>query len=500
LSENRDLHEIKDPLIGRVLGGNFRVDSRIGSGGMGTVYLALDQSMSRHVALKVINNLFLGDKKRIQRLITEASALAALSHPNIVKVLASHYAEDEPVFVVLEYVQGDTLANIVAANGPLSTDQFHRYFKQVVDALVHAHEHGVVHRDIKPANLMVTANGEIKILDFGLAKLLGVADQRLTQTGEILGSPHYMSPEQCGTQDVDGRTDVYSLGCTMYFALTGAPPYDGDTMLTVMFKHMNDTADLKAISDARIAAILEKCLAKDAADRFQSSEELQAALEGDRVDAPSTRRKKSRHKRVNNKLPLAVVAGVIMAALAVSTYVLVPKLGAGAPEDTRLKSIQERIIAKTVTDADAIAIEKLCKTPNLIAESTAVQIYKHLGNKPQQMAHLEQMAAIHRRDNGFKFVHAYSHASDLYALDQQKGLAAMREHLRTYENNKQEDSARRMKYLLYSMLGKTPGNEKEMAEIERQLTQGDYEAFPRDSACRKASGCFGAGIPFVGAK
>lgn len=274
--------------IGDVIASRYEIRKYLGEGGMSAVYAAFDKVIRREVALKILHrDLLLRGKGSLLRFQREAQALGNLDHPNIVKI--HHFDADENAqpFIVMDIVQGEPLARRIVKNlESIKFDDIVDIFVQVCDALAHAHERGVVHRDLKPSNIMVVGN-TVKVLDFGIAKLVSEdSDQelQLTRTGEVFGSPLYMSPEQCRGMKLDVRSDIYSIGCVMFEAFTGSPPFTGNSHIDTMLKHVNDLPPSVASSmtDPRFAdkvdAILLRCLAKKPADRYQSMSEIKDAL------------------------------------------------------------------------------------------------------------------------------------------------------------------------------------------------------------------------------
>jgi len=268
-------------LSGRRLGG-YRLLRRLGSGAMADVYLAEQESLGRQVAVKVLSQANAAQSTAVQRFTQEARAGAALVHGNIVQI---HEVAciDGIHFLAEEYVAGPTLKAWLASRGPLDAPQAVAVLAQVGSALVRAAEQGVVHRDIKPENLLVTSTGEVKVADFGLARMLETDTAiDLTQEGMTLGTPLYMSPEQAEGQTVDARSDLYSLGATVYHLLAGRPPFTGTTSLAVAMAHIKEP--LIPIGTVRpdlptgCAAIVDRLLAKDPADRFQTPRDLLQAV------------------------------------------------------------------------------------------------------------------------------------------------------------------------------------------------------------------------------
>ncbi len=261
--------------------GHYRIVSELGRGGMGVVYKAHEESLNRHVALKVLGEHLVADDDAVERFVREARSAARLNHPNIVQVYA--ISEDAGRhFFVMELVAGRSLQQILRAEGRLDPDRAARLVLQAASGLEAAHEHGIVHRDIKPANLMVDARGLVKIADFGLALAAGGAMSRLTATGMFMGTPGYLSPEQCLDDQIDHRTDVYSLGVTFFEALTGRMPFTADSPIALINKIIRvdppDLAELAPEVGEPIRATVARMMAKDRAERFQGCGELIAAL------------------------------------------------------------------------------------------------------------------------------------------------------------------------------------------------------------------------------
>lgn len=270
---------------GTIIGGNYKVLRLLGKGGMGQVYLAEQLNLGKNCAIKVIppNQV---TEKAWQRFQTEARAVAKLEHPNLVRVTDLGVHEGTMPFYAMEYVEGQSLDWYLKNNKLMNWPAVLAIFLQVAEGLDYAHKNGIVHRDLKPANIvLVTQAGgpvQAKILDFGLAKLSqnDASDLRLTATGEIFGSPLYMSPEQCLGESVDHRSDIYSLGCALFECLTGQPPYTGEFGLAVMSKHQ--LAPIPSLSGvlgkekvpASLDKVLAKMLAKSPQDRYQSAREL----------------------------------------------------------------------------------------------------------------------------------------------------------------------------------------------------------------------------------
>jgi Tol biopolymer transport system component len=278
----------------------YRVLGLLGVGGMGAVYKAEHQLMERPVALKVINRVLLDNPATVERFRREVKAAARLSHPNIVTAHDAEQAGDVH-FLVMEYVEGQSLARLVAEGGPLPVREACAYVRQAALGLQHAHEQGMVHRDIKPANLMLTPSGQVKVLDFGLARFAmesgpalaeaaaetGPAPGEsgsLTQAGMVMGTPDYIAPEQArDAHAADVRADIYSLGCTLYDLLAGHAPFPEGTAVEKVLAHAEGKprplAAVRKEVPARLARVVEKMMAKDPGHRYQTPAEVAQALE-----------------------------------------------------------------------------------------------------------------------------------------------------------------------------------------------------------------------------
>ena len=275
-------------MIGQTFG-NYRIDAKRGEGGMGMFFRATDLQLDRVVGLKTLRPELLADPDLRDRLHTEARSLARLVHQNIANVL--HYlVQDEMHFIVMEYVDGKDLGEIIKKSGLPSLDQMGSIVAQICAAVGYANSKGVIHRDLKPSNIMLTADGTVKVTDFGIAKILGAQSQ--TRTGVAAGSLHYMAPEQIGGKPVDQRTDVYQLGATLYELTTGKKPFVSDNEYELMTMQLNQMPEPPSQANARVPATLDrvilKAMAKDPNDRFPSVGELntafQAALAGQTLD------------------------------------------------------------------------------------------------------------------------------------------------------------------------------------------------------------------------
>jgi serine/threonine protein kinase len=287
----QDGTDIAPAILGDALSATYEFIEAVGSGGMSVIYKARHRALNRLVAIKMLHGHMLTDTI-IRRFQQEAQASSLLQHPNTVGVYDFGVTESGLPFMVMDFVEGETLAQRLKRRGTLPPRDCIIIFKQVCDAVEHAHELGILHRDLKPGNIMLIESegtpGIVKILDFGIAKIMDAADSpghNLTQTGEVFGSPLYMSPEQCsGIKELDRRSDIYSLGCVMYECLTGTVPHRGDTVIATIMKQLNErprpVTDLQpnARIPAKLEDIVDKALEKNPDKRFQSMEELKDAL------------------------------------------------------------------------------------------------------------------------------------------------------------------------------------------------------------------------------
>jgi eukaryotic-like serine/threonine-protein kinase len=272
---------------GELLGGRYRLVRRLGAGGMGEVWEALHEGLGRHVALKAILPSLTSDPVLLARFQREAQAAASLGHPNIVQVTDFAAPQGEPAFLVMELLSGMSLSRAIEQQGPMPESRVAFIAAQVLTALDVAHRANLVHRDIKPDNIFLTSVAGVevvKVLDFGIAKLYGESEAaKLTQTGVVMGTPQYMSPEQARGKAVDARTDLYAVGTAMFQALTGRLPFGAGSINALLFAIADDppppVSALRADADPRFCAVIERALAKDPAHRYGSALEMRDALE-----------------------------------------------------------------------------------------------------------------------------------------------------------------------------------------------------------------------------
>ncbi|TNF23389.1 MAG: serine/threonine protein kinase [Deltaproteobacteria bacterium] len=285
-----------DPLVGQLLDGRYLLLERLGEGGMGTVYKAWQQRVNRIVAVKTIR----GDRATAamrERFVREAEVTAGLTSPHTITVYDSGELDDGTLYLVMEFLNGRALDDVVEEDGHLDLPRLKRLALQLCDSLAEAHGRDLVHRDIKPANLVVSTrpSGEeiLTVLDFGVVKLPDLAANKLTREGMTVGSLSYMSPEQIDGRQVDATSDIYSVGITLYQLASGVLPFTGETALAVMFKHLSEapphlTTRLGASpAVAALDAVVQRCLKKRPSERFPSVSALREALEQIPIEARS---------------------------------------------------------------------------------------------------------------------------------------------------------------------------------------------------------------------
>ena len=276
---------------GRVLGRRYEIISEIGSGGMANVYKARDQKLDRLVAIKVLKQEFTMDNTILEKFRKEALAAGGLNHPNIVSVYdMGHELGSE--YIVMELIDGITLKEYIRKRGHLTSEEIIKISIRVAEALKAAHENGIIHRDIKPQNIMVTPSGEVKVTDFGIAK--GVSSTTVTASGETLGSVHYLSPEQARGSKVDARSDLYSLGITMYEMATSQLPFTADTPVAVAMKQLNEMLPnpMAKAPDLWPCPLSVGCRS-DRGHETPLSESCSASSQGNRFRSPAACEKRS---------------------------------------------------------------------------------------------------------------------------------------------------------------------------------------------------------------
>jgi serine/threonine-protein kinase len=271
----------RDALTGTLVRGRFRLEDKLGSGGMSTVYRAFDQTLERWVAIKMMHREFSNEPEQLERFRREARSAAGLSHPHVVTVIDAGEDDGHP-YIVLEYVDGETLKERIRRQGPLPTGEAVAYAIEIGRALEVAHAARLVHRDIKPQNVLIDSHGRAKVTDFGIVRSL--EQDGMTLAGRVLGTTDYVSPEQALGEPVSEQSDIYSLGVCLYEMLTGTAPFGGDTHVAVAMKHvrdpMPDVREVRPDISAALAAVVDRATAKDRRYRYSTVREMVDDLEG----------------------------------------------------------------------------------------------------------------------------------------------------------------------------------------------------------------------------
>ena len=344
-------------MIGTKLSGRYRLEAKLGSGGMSTVYLARDETLDRPVAVKVMHREMSEQADQLERFRQEARAVAKISHPNVVAVIDAGEDGGHP-YIVFEYVEGETLKQRINRDGALAPQEAIAYAIEIARGLSMAHARNMVHRDIKPQNILIDAEGRAKLTDFGISRQL--EQDGMTATGRVLGTTDYVAPEQAMGRKVDPRTDIYSLGVVLYEMLVGQVPFAADSQVGVAMKHVNeelpDVQRRRPEVSAAVALVVERATAKDPAERYQQVgemiDDLETALEVEASRAGSTTGEATSILDAvpppKRKLPgrrgwswaaiagvLLIVAGVLAAVLLISSG----NIGGGGSEKGQGKAI-----------------------------------------------------------------------------------------------------------------------------------------------------------------
>ena len=297
----------QDSWIGKIIGGRYAITELLGRGGMSSVYKAQDPNLRRVVAVKLIHPHLSNEPGFVRRFEEEAAAVASLRHPNIIQVYDFNN-EGGTYYIVFEFIPGESLKDHLQrtheAGRRLSYERTVDISTSVAEALHYAHERGMVHRDVKPANIMLDVQGDAILMDFGVVKIVG--GETHTATGAVLGTARYISPEQIKGHSADGRTDIYSLGVTMFEMISGRPPFEADSALTLLMMHVNDPVpdirQLRPDLPQDLITIINKALTKDRDQRFQNAAELASALRSARLDVhPHSKRAAMAASRIETK-------------------------------------------------------------------------------------------------------------------------------------------------------------------------------------------------------
>lgn len=341
-----------DSNIGRVIGDRYKLEEVLGTGGMGSVYRARHIKLAKPLALKMlkVNESNLAELKvRFER---EALAASTLRHPQLTSVHDYGISERGEPYLVMDCVDGQTLSAAIKQGGPFSLARAINIFLQICAGMSYAHAQGILHRDLKPSNIILGIDHHRKdsatIVDFGIAKMLWSEESgKCTSTGEIIGSPSYMSPEQCQGQKLDARSDIYSVGCIMYEVLTGTPPFGGDHPVQLIFKHMNETPEFPAdllIPQGMIDLVL-KCLEKDRSKRFQSADDLANALQD--LKARLTKQSTTKSRSLFAK-PAFIFAGCALILITAIVVYLEHRVGPATSSSLNTNTVVPNVQATNV--------------------------------------------------------------------------------------------------------------------------------------------------------
>lgn len=302
----------------KLLGDRYKLGEMIGTGGMADVYIANDERLSRKVAVKVLRSDLARDPSFVARFRKEAFAAAGLNHPGIVAVYDS--GEEPAPYIVMELVSGHTLRELIHQGEHLPIDRVLEIAEGILAALEYSHERGIVHRDIKPANVMITDQGVVKVMDFGIARALDDVGATLTSTWNVVGTAQYLSPEQAMGESADYRSDIYSVGCLLYEVLLGRPPYTGDTPVSIAFQHVSGElikpSTLNSELPDGLSVLLTVALAKKPIDRYQSASDMLADIRN--LRAGRSIAAKVARKPINRRKVISAIVALLLVGAGVS--------------------------------------------------------------------------------------------------------------------------------------------------------------------------------------
>jgi serine/threonine-protein kinase len=307
--------------VKKILGERYELGAMIGTGGMADVYLAQDVRLNRQVAIKILRSDLARDPSFVTRFNKEALSVAALNHPGIVSVYDSG-KEDSPSgampYIVMEFVEGKTLREIVNKGERFALNRAVEITEGILIALQYSHKNGIIHRDIKPGNIMITDNGDVKVMDFGIARALADTGATMTSTWNIIGTAQYLSPEQATGTQADARSDLYSVGCLLYELLAGRPPFTGDTPVAIAYQHVSapliPITEIQESLDPALNAFFSIALAKDANERYQSAnamlKDLKKLVKGEGITTQIP--KQMRKEKARNRIAALSIALVLL--------------------------------------------------------------------------------------------------------------------------------------------------------------------------------------------
>ena len=418
-------------LIGTTFAEKYEVLSFLGKGGMSVVYQVRHLFTGKLAALKVLHTHLAQQEMTVKRFRQEAQTSGALVHPGIMSVQDFGVNKDGVPYLVMDFIEGESLSDLLKTQGPLELDSFLNLMVQVSGALAYAHQKHVIHRDLKPSNIMVTSfqgKQNAKIVDFGIAKIVqNNSAQQLTQTGDLFGSPLYMSPEQCSGRRLDGRSDIYALGCVMYELLSGTPPHVGETILETINKHNNElppplkSPQIDSEVKGRLELLILKCLAKDVDERFQSASEIESELRSislsqkggvlSRLSSAWSLSKAKRAARKKNFMPLLVLTLAVSCLFSTAALLFITHLGQRSQES--LSESQAIISEHSKIERDLLNLHRLAESyaidrlPGSLPEFKATvkalkrkfdRQEKNLQRRPADLASFKQNRPLYEAD------------------------------------------------------------------------------------------------------
>ena len=422
--------------IGFTLGEKYTLLELIGKGGMSAVYRAKDLKLNKTVAVKILLPHLISNDSTLKRFELEAKAASSLYHPNLIGVLDYGVAFERQPFIVMELLEGQSLSSTIKENGRLEPWRAVAIFTQICDAMAHAHGRSILHRDLKPSNVMISRSSKedyARVVDFGIAKLLTPADGEslaLTQTGEVFGSPHYMSPEQCSGMPVDERSDIYSMGCLMYETLAGTPPLLGENIMDSLRKQMEspppDFTDIDPdlIVPERLQLIIFKSLAKQPSQRYGSFKELANALrsvqqEGTAVRVLSSLQRKYEFFRLKSnplkgrEKKLLTVAGLLLVFSILMTGALAT-LATTVFQTTAIPTPgAEELFKPTLPARKPMTEQSRAATTLLMKALDSHRIQYHL-NPDDYKIQMDYLSSLRKQGDRFTQEHRYEEAQGIY--------------------------------------------------------------------------------------
>jgi predicted Ser/Thr protein kinase len=394
---------------GSIVDSRFEVRGIVGQGGMGVVYRARQMDIDRDVALKMLKGALAAEPDKMKRFRREAQMISRLDHPNIVRVYAIGAEKGQP-YIAMEYLSGRQLSDIVEADGPMQWRAAIRVFMQICDALAYAHEKEIIHRDIKPSNILVTDDGTVKLVDFGIAKPMVSEGQQLTQTEMVMGSVFYLSPGQFQGRAADPHSDMYSFGCTAYEVLSGAPPFAGDTIFDTIEMKSNDVlpdvnsinphADIPSDLQRLLLAMTHKDTEKRPDTMASVKSSLQKILDGQAItigslDAPAPRAVAVRWRP---KVTIMISVASLMAFALLSAFVYLwwtaAQMNFGPPKDRNIALRDEKLARAYIVDHEPvlgiIAAERALDNTTASDHELRTEIYYDLGTASADVGSIEK--------------------------------------------------------------------------------------------------------------